>query len=291
MWGSISTKASIVHLSMIVVAVFWLQLTAQAAQPPAANGEVVLPPVDVGAVRRPVDKSYRKMIRGMDLFETKRAMAPAATLRFKLLPRQKNTDMNGIQINIVGDTVAIPARVAADHSFVLERDRKAYDEDASVISDRPVNSMTWRVEIRTAGLPPNTRRLGDLRLECLVGMESGLVSPDPPVIGALANMVRSMVGYCTRNEVRYVFFADRPLFSVTLNAGARRETLSVDDLYAGVSAGRTPSDELPYCDCEYLLDRTFYLPLGDTSWPDDTWVELEYMDDDTMPPAPGTAAQ
>jgi len=37
----------------------------------------------------PVDKSYRKMTSGMDLFESKRAMAPAAALRFKLLRAAK----------------------------------------------------------------------------------------------------------------------------------------------------------------------------------------------------------
>ena len=33
-----------------------------------------------------------------------------------------------------------------------------------------------------------------------------------------------------------------------------------------------------YCDCEVLVDRTYVLPLGDLSWPDDTRVEFEYMD-------------
>ena len=52
--------------------------------------------------------------------------------------------------------------------------------------------MTWRTEIRTPGLPPNTRRLGDLRLECHVGMEAGLVSNTLPIIGMLANLIQGM---------------------------------------------------------------------------------------------------
>jgi hypothetical protein len=28
-----------------------------------------------------------------------------------------------------------------------------------------------------------------------------------------------------------------------------------------------------------MLDRTYFLPLGDKSWPDDTLVEFEYMED------------
>jgi hypothetical protein len=28
-----------------------------------------------------------------------------------------------------------------------------------------------------------------------------------------------------------------------------------------------------------LLDRTYYVPIWDKGWPDDTLVEFEYMDD------------
>ena len=37
------------------------------------------------------------------------------------------------------------------------------------------------------------------------------------------------------------------------------------------------ANDLPYCDCEVLVDRTYFLPLGDPSWPDETRVEFEYM--------------
>ena len=124
-----------------------------------------MPPVTATAVREPVEKSYRKMIAGMDLFEkTRSQLAPQATLRFKLLPRRRDTNMEGIVLEILGDSVAIPVAVAADRTFTLERNQKALEEDASVTPNRRSRSMTWRTEIRTPGLPAGTRRLGDLRL-------------------------------------------------------------------------------------------------------------------------------
>jgi hypothetical protein len=245
-----------------------------------AAADTVLPTVTVGAMRNPVDKSYRKMLKGMDLFEEKRGMAPNASLRYKLLPRQRDTNMDGIELNIVGDTVTIPVPVASDHTFTLERHQKALDEDASVMPNRKAHSMTWRAEIRTPGLPPNTRRLGDLRLECHVGMEADLVSNVLPVIGKAANFILRMLGYCDRNQVHYLFFSERPLFSVTMVAGTRREILSVDALYAGAGYDPLSEADLSYCDCQVLLDRTYYMPLGDQSWPDDTLIEFEYMDDE-----------
>jgi hypothetical protein len=51
-------------------------------------------------------------------------------------------------------------------------------------------------------------------------------------------------------------------------------------LYA--RASRDPAwKEDRYCDCEVLIDRTYFVPLGDASWPDDTLVKFEYMDGDS----------
>lgn len=139
--------------------------------------------------------------------------------------------------------------------------------------------MTWRTEIRTPGLPPNTRRLGDLRLECRVGMEAGLVSNTTNFVGRLARVILDTPSYCDRTDPLYLFFSDKPLFSVTMVAGERREVLPVNKLWAAASDDAGLNNDLPYCDCEVLVDRTYVLPLGDRSWPDDTLVEFEYMED------------
>ena len=260
-----------------------------AAAPPdqagAASG-TTLRPMTVTVMRDPVDKSYRKMLKGMDLFEEMRGMAPNASLRFKLLPRRPDTNMDGITLAIDADSQSIPVPVRPDNTFTLERHQKALQEDATVASNRKTLSMTWRAEIRTPGVPENARRLGDLRLECHVGMEADLVSNDRPSIfgslfGAAANPAMRKRGYCDARKVNYLFFAERPLFSVTLVYGARREALSVDDLYAGLSGNDISKADLPYCDCQVLLDRAYYLPLGERGWPDDTVVEFEYMDGQT----------
>ena len=241
-----------------------------------------LPTVTISAKanRDPVEKSYRKMIRGMELFEKQRDVSPNASLRFKLLPRRRETDMNSIEIEVLGSTVDFSVPVAPDHTFTLQRNKQAFDENAQVTPNRKAQSMTWRTEIRTPGLPSNTRRLGDLRLECQVGMEAGLISNSSNFFGQMAKAVLDTPAYCDRKAPLYLFFSDRPLFSVALVAGKRREILAIDKLYAAASDDPKLNDDLPYCDCEVLIDRTYVLPLGDRSWPDDTLVEFEYMDDE-----------
>jgi hypothetical protein len=226
--------------------------------------------VVVSALRNPVKKSYQKMLEGAAHFEQHQYFAPNATLRFKLLPRKPDTRMVGIRLQVADDSRVLPINVAPDQTFTLK-------ESAQVMPNRKAGTMTWRADVRTPGLPPGTRRLGDLRLECEVGMKSGLISRYPRgFFSWLSELLRENAEYCHREAPRYLFFAERPIWSVTLVDGERREVLPVDRLYGG--ATRDPEwKKDQYCDCEALIDHAYFVPLGDASWPDDTRVEIESM--------------
>jgi hypothetical protein len=254
--------------------------SASAQQPPPA---ATLPPVTVTgkAVADPVEKSYRRMVRGMDLFErNRRDLAPQAWLRFKLLPRKPGVDLRNLELVVLGRTVEMPLDVAADGTFMLERNARAIEENAIVTPDRKALTMTWRAPVGTPGERTSARRLGDLRLECQVGMEAGLFSNSPSWITQVFSAPGNTPAYCDRPDNQYLFFAERPLFGVTLVHGPRRESLPVHRLWAGaLDDPRLQRGGLAYCDCEVLLDRTYYLPLADRSWPHDTLVLFEYMED------------
>ena len=258
-----------------VLALALLACSAGLAEAPLSEPDDA---VVVSAMRNPVKKSYKKMIDGAALFEQRRnELAPAAALRFKLIPRKPDTSLKNIELKVEADSIAIPLKVAPDRTFTIERNRTALRENADVMPNRRDGTMTWRADVRTPGLPPQTRRLGDLRLECEVGMKAGLISNYPRGFwGWLDELIALKPDYCKRAAPRYLFFAEHPIFSVTLVHGERREVLPVDMLYAG--ATRDPEWKKDnHCDCEALFDHAYFVPLGDTSWPDDTRVELEYM--------------
>lgn len=269
--------ANVRSVGVLVVALVGTFATVLATAQPAPRS-VQMPPVTVAAKANtdPVEKSYRKMAKGMELFDQQHAMAPTATLRFKLLPRKPGTDMDSVTLAVVGDTVDYTVPIAADHTFTLTRDERALAENAQVVPNRKKLTMTWRTDIRTPGLPPNTRRLGDLRLECKVGMEAGLISSGTTLLGKLASAMFDTPAYCDKQAPLYLFFADQPLVSVVLVDGPRRQVWPFDKLYAQATDAAELRNILPECDCEVLLDRTYVLPLGDKSWPDDSLVEFEY---------------
>lgn len=257
-------------LLLLAVAAPCAMVQAQAPAPAQTQTQTVV----VKSTRDPVDKSYRKMVKGMDRFAREHALAPQAELRFRLLPRLPNADMGGITLRIAGDTASQSVPIAPDNSFALVKNAQLLREDAAVLANRRTASMTWRASIVTPGLPEGTRRLGDLRLECKVGMDAGLISNTSPMFAWLSDALTSTDAVCGQADGNYVFFAERPIFSVTLRAGERTEVLPFKMLYAG--GGKT-ADELPYCDCQVLLDRSYYAPIWDASWPDDTLLEFDYM--------------
>lgn len=248
------------------------------------------PQVQVATLRKPVDKSYRNMIAGMDLFEEIHHMAPKASLRYRLLPRRPGVDMDGIVLKVVANSVSMPIPQAADNTFTLERNATALAEDASVISNRKVDSMTWRTMVRTPGLPDNVRRLGDVRLECIIGMVSDLVShyPSEEYTREQRRRARRGVHACDDDNIRYLLFAERSLYSVTLRDGNRTAVVSFRNLYAG---GPLAPDVLVNCECQSLQDKSYHAPIADKSWSDNTLIELEYMDSDPVPTGDTDAVQ
>ncbi len=264
--------------------------SAFAQKNPGGAKDSDVPVLTISTAKDPVDKSYRRMVLGLELFEKNHYLAPGAALRFRLLPRRRDIDMSSVGVEIAGDSFAIPVRVAEDNTFAIDRIQKALDEDASVRSNRKSLTMTWRTDIRTPGWPADTRRLGDMRLECAVGMEADLVSNRFTAFQRIADLFGRTRNYCSRAKPRYFFFAQRPVFGVTLVSGERRETMLIDMMYAGSLDRVMTKAELDTCDCEVLVDKAFYLPLGDRTWPDDARVEFEFMDDSRLTEATSPAA-
>ena len=232
--------------------------------------------VEVTAVRDDRDsKSYRKILDGMEIFEKNHPLAPGATLRFKVLPRRAGVSLQGLTMQIRGEHTKIPIHLDPDMTFELPTDATAAQDDALVTTNRKAGSLTWRAEIRSPGMPANTRRLGDLLFECKVAMVADLVAYVPTPINV---MITRLPDPCLSLTINMFYFTERPLFSVALVHGVRRSVLPSAQLHGPDKPVLTDLQ-----DWYFLRDRAFMMrfkPLYEQGWPDDAMLQFDYMDDD-----------
>lgn len=248
----------------------WALCAAQ--QAPAAQVVVVQATVDADEV------PYARFLKGMAVFEQNRQLAPAATLRFRLYPRAKDASFDGLVLTLAGGGREMRIELDPRQGFALPDLPELARAGAVVMTNKRSGTYAWRVDIRTPGLPPNTRRLGDLRLECKVDMKGAALRR---VVRNPALVAMSAVDDpCTYRTFEYPFFAERPVFNVTLVWGTRRESLAAEWLYTN-SARHLPEAVYALADWRYTRDRQYVPPIADRSWPDDTLVVFEYMDDET----------
>lgn len=223
---------------------------AQDAAPPAETVETV----QVAGLRDPDFKSYRAFAKGLDTFEQKRALAPAAPLLFRLVAAAPGAPVDGVTMRIASDTTSVQVPVSPDGTFVMPRNQQAIDENADIFLNKKRGSYRWRPHFATPDLPPNTRRLGDLRLECAVRW--AVEGSDLPM---LARAVAGVAGgACQSRHITVLNLAPRPLLEYSLVSGERRQKFGP---YKSKAGSKVP---------------VYWVPLHDASWPDDALVEFVY---------------
>ena len=210
--------------------------------------------VVVSTSKDPDWKTYRAFTAGLDIFEEQRRLAPAAELRFLLLPKAANASLTGVKLRIAGDEMSIPLPVAEDGSFTVPRSAEATKEDAELLLNRKPGTFRWRPDVRSPGVPANARRLGDLRLECAVRWAIEQYET-PYVIRKLFNAAGKP---CLTSRIKVDYIAPRPVTAMYLTLNERRAQLSTDLLENG--------------------GKVYLAPVHDQSWPDDTLLEFEYAE-------------
>ena len=233
--------------------------------------------VEVSAREQPMEeKSYRDLLAAMKRFEPYRALHPDAQLRFRVYQRKEGIDFSQLRMWILDpeDRSHVDLDISSDGSFavpVLEAQRQ---HDAIVRSNMPDGMLTWMVEVRRGTDDGRHHLLGDLREACLLDVDYAHLGrtiklPAFYVVDALADNV------CLLRGVGWGAVADKRVFSVHLSAGSKRASLLSDRIHGPKMA--------PFCPiadgCYLLRDRMYSSPLNDSSWPDDTSVDVIYTDD------------
>jgi hypothetical protein len=230
-----------------------LAALAGAGLPGPANAAGDTPPsVNVNSIKDPEMRSYRSIWAGIEAFDENHALAPGASLRFQMTHADGGpaNASDGLLLRLAGDDSSKPVAIDAGGRFTVERDRAAYDADASFILNKKSGLYTARPDIRSPGLPENVRRLGDLRLECRVLV--AIIKEQLPFLAKAAINTMFMTGdWCGKKDVNFSFVADREVTGVTMRAGGRSQELQLEGW-------------------------RYMVPVGSGNWPDDALIELQY---------------
>jgi hypothetical protein len=222
---------------------------AQAADAPAPAAPHA---VEVNSIRNPEMRSYRSIWAGFKAFDEHHALAPAAPLRFRLLRPDGHPAgaADGLALRLASDDSSAPVLIGADGVVDIARSQAAYDADATFILNRKSGKYGARPDIHTPGLPDNVRRLGDLRLECRVGV--AIAKEQIPFLARAAiNTLMLGADWCGKKDMHVAFPADAELEGATIRHGGRSAALE-------------------------LHGDAFMAPLGNQGWPDDALIELTY---------------
>lgn len=226
-------------------------------------------------------KTLEQLFKAEALFDKHRALAPVAALKFKVYARTQAETTQALELGLMTPSGRQPVALDGEHRFVIDPAWRGLPERTELRSRLADGRVTWRPDIRTLGVPDGERRLGDLRLQCRVGFGSG-VARGTTFLGGLLDF---SFDDCWDRDWSPSNFADRPVFAVTLVHGERRLTLSARLLH-GLRDDGGPKYDWGYS----LRERMFRLPIGDASWPDDTRVVFEAMDDPPAAPHPAVQA-
>lgn len=248
-------KLNRVLLSSIVL----LGACAHAAQPAAetAAGEEPVAEVAINAIKNPELKPYRVMSAGLDTFDEYRALAPNATLQFQLSRRGEinwfKGSWEGVNLRLAGSETSLPIPIGKDGRFTLPRSKEAYDDDAELILNQKKSLIRFSVDVRTPGLPANTRRLGDLRLQCKVQMGIGRKELNFAMRAAF-NTIFLGTDWCSSRNAKFGIALPDWSIGTTVVHGAKR---------------------IPV----HAYGYNVVVPLADKSLPDDALVEFEFWSD------------
>jgi hypothetical protein len=228
---------------------------------PAAHADEPVPAVQVKGIADPEMHSYRSVAAGLDAFDAHRALAPHATLRFRMRHAEgaPANAGDGLKLRLASDDGSFQENVPIDAAGLLTvaRNQAAYDADATFILNQKNGLYMGHPEVRTAGLPDNVRRLGDLRLECRVTI--AIVKDQMPFLAKAAiNSLLLTSDWCGKKGFHFDVPAPRAGVRAVLRDGERSRPLETHGWKVTV-------------------------PIGDTGWPDDALVQFDAGADEPAP--------
>jgi predicted nucleic acid-binding Zn-ribbon protein len=204
--------------------------------------------VEISAYKGPELRSYAQMLKGLLVYQEKRQHAPDSELYFVLIPKKKETRLEGLTMRLASDETSTTIPVDAGGKFQLPLIELKSDNEYDLILNRPKGQFYIKPYVKSANLNPDTKRMGDLRLECQVRW--AIEKQDVSLVFSAYVKLMASGNPCEAGTVAVGYFAPVGVESVTFDAPKKKYVIPVNS------------------------DGKYTLPLEDKSISDDVLVSF-----------------
>jgi predicted nucleic acid-binding Zn-ribbon protein len=204
--------------------------------------------VEISAYKGPELRSYAQMLKGLLVYQEKRQHAPDSELYFILIPRKKEIRLEGLTMRLASDETSTTIPVDTGGKFQLPLIELKSDNEYDLILNRPKGQFYIKPYVKSANLNHDTKRMGDLRLECQVRW--AIEKQDVSLVFSAYVKLMSSGNPCEAKTVAVYYFAPVGVEVVTFDAPQKKYVIPVNS------------------------DGKYTLPLEDKSISDDVLVSF-----------------
>ncbi|MBC3872681.1 hypothetical protein [Undibacterium flavidum] len=203
--------------------------------------------VEISSYKGPELRSYAQMLKGLIAYREQHQLAPDSELYFILIPKSKNVAVQGLTMRLASDETSVNIPIDAGGKFQLPLIELKKDDEYDLILNKPKGQFYIKPYVKSANLPDDAKRLGDLRLECQVRW--AIEKQDVSVVFNTYVKLLASGNPCTSRTVAVHFFAPSDAKFVTLDTA--KSTFSY----------------------EIRPDKQYTLPIWDTALSDEGLVK------------------
>ncbi|MBC3833230.1 hypothetical protein H8K33_17100 [Undibacterium amnicola] len=171
--------------------------------------------VEVSSQRGLELKSYAQMQKGLKAYAEYNTLAPNSELFFILIPKSKNMGLEGVTMRLASDERSINIPIDANGKFQLPDIALQHEDEYDLILNKPKGQFYFKPYVKSANLPDDAKRLGDIRLECQVRW--AVEKQDVSIVFLTHVNLFASGNPCTSRAVNVMYFAPLDVKTVVLN--------------------------------------------------------------------------
>lgn len=230
-------------------AALFLATSLPTVQAQETNSDDRISRVEITNIKGPELRSYSQMLKGMMAYKEMNQLAPNSELFFILFPKSKNVSVEGLTMRLSSDETSINIPIDASGKFQLPLLELKTEDEYDLILNKPKGQFVIKPYVKSANLADDTKRLGDIRLECQVRW--AIEKQDVSIIFSSWVKILASGNPCTSSNVSVGYYVPKDVYAITLDTPKSKIALKVR----------------PY--------DTYNLPIWDTDLSDDGLIKYE----------------